>query len=169
MRPWKTSPSLLADGLAAPHAKPDGSAPERATAIQTHEQNRTEAITNLQTKERFVSAVFAGDRETIRALCDPDFELHEGSGLPFAGVYQGAEGFLHFLAVFAETFDIDRLEPVRAYQAEDPDSMAFDFDLRATVRSTGELFESTLVEVWTFRGGKVLRIKPHYFNSPSRR
>lgn len=120
---------------------------------------------NIQVKEQFVAAVFAGDADTIRALADPAFELHEGSGLPFAGTYRGAEGFLKFLGTFSQTFDIERLEPIRSYESQDPDRMAFEFDLRATVRNTGQLFESTLIEIWNFRDGKVLSVKPHYFNS----
>src|SRR5579864_3173419 len=114
---------------------------------------------NIQVKEQFVAAVFAGDAATIRALTDPDFELHEGSGLPFAGTYRGAEGFLKFLEIFSQTFDIGRLEPIRSYESGEPDCMAFEFDLRATVRDTGQLFESTLIEVWNFKDGRVLSIK----------
>jgi ketosteroid isomerase-like protein len=123
---------------------------------------------NIQIKERFVSAVFAGDADTIRALTDEAFELHEGSGLPFAGTYHGAEGFLEFLGLFNQTFDIERLEPVRTYESADSDWLAFEFDLRATVRKTGQRFESTLVEIWNFKDGKVIGIKPHYFNSVER-
>ena len=123
---------------------------------------------NIQVKERFVSAVFAADADTIRTLCDEAFELHEGSGLPFAGTYRGAEGFLEFLGIFNRTFDIERLEPVRTYESQDSNWIAFEFDLRATVRQTGRLFESTLVEIWNFKDGKVVSIKPHYFNSCKR-
>jgi uncharacterized protein len=123
------------------------------------------ASRNTQVKQQFVAAVFAGDAATIRALADPGFELHEGTGLPFTGTYRGAEGFLQFLGIFSRTFDIERLEPIRSYESPDPDCMAFEFDLRATVRDTGQLFESTLIEVWNFKDGKVLSIKPHYFNS----
>jgi ketosteroid isomerase-like protein len=120
---------------------------------------------NRAVQERFVAAVFAGDGDTIAALVAPEFELHEGSGLPFAGVYKGAQGFLRFLDLFMQTFDIERLEPVRTYETSDPDFLACEFDLRATVRATGEIFESTLVELWTFRDGRVVSIKPHYFNA----
>ena len=120
---------------------------------------------NIQLQEQFVAAVFAGNAETVRALAHAAFELQEGSGLPFAGTYRGADGFLRFLGIFCQTFDIERLAPIRSYESSDPDRIAFEFDLRATVRSTSELFESTLIEIWTFKDGKVLSIKPHYFNS----
>jgi ketosteroid isomerase-like protein len=120
---------------------------------------------NLAIQERFVAAVFAGESATIEALAAPEFELHEGSGLPFGGVYKGAQGFLDFLGIFMTTFDIEQLVPVRTYQAADPDFLACEFDLRATVRATGKRFDSTLVELWSFRDGKVVSIKPHYFNA----
>jgi uncharacterized protein len=121
---------------------------------------------NIGIQEQFVAAVFAGDGDTIRTLADPEFELIEGSSLPFAGTYRGADGFLEFLGIFNNTFEIERLAPVRVYEAEDPDYLAFEFDLRGIYRAAGKVFESTLIEVWNFKNGKVLSIKPHYFNSP---
>jgi ketosteroid isomerase-like protein len=120
---------------------------------------------NLAIQEQFVTAVFAGDADTIKALCAPEFELHEGSGLPFAGTYRGALGFLDFLGVFNETFEIEHLTPVRTYTTDDPDWLIGELNLRATLRATGKLFESSLLEMWHFKNGKVVSIKPHYFNA----
>jgi ketosteroid isomerase-like protein len=123
---------------------------------------------NLLVQQQFVAAVFAGDADAIRALAAPEFELVEGSGMPFAGTYRGAEGFLEFLGVFNDTFDLEYLRPVRHFASDDPDRMAFEFDLRGVDRATGAPFDSSLIEAWTFRGGKVVAIKPHYFNVPKR-
>jgi uncharacterized protein len=120
---------------------------------------------NLAIQEQFVTAVFAGDTATIEALCAPEFELHEGSGLPFAGTYRGAQGFLEFLGLFNDTLDIEYLTPVRTYTTDDPDWLVGELNLRATLRATGKLFESSLMEMWQFRNGKVVAIKPHYFNA----
>lgn len=122
---------------------------------------------NLAVQERFVTAVFAGDTDTLRALAAPDFVLVEGVGLPFAGTYHGAESFIAFLGVFADTLEIEVLAPVRSFLSDDADVIAFEFELKAVVRSTRERFESSLIEVWTFREGKVAAIKPHYFNVPT--
>ena len=120
---------------------------------------------NIAVLERFTGAVMAGDGETVKSLCDPAFQLHEGSGLTFAGTYSGGEGFLAFLGVFMETLEIERLETLRIYQADDPDFVIAEMELRATVRETGKVFASSLLERWQFRGGKVIEIKPHYFNA----
>jgi ketosteroid isomerase-like protein len=123
---------------------------------------------NAIVKQQFVAAVFAGDFDTIRRLAHADFELHEGSGMPFAGVYRGAAGFIEFLGVFAAAFDIKRLEEACAYASDDPDRMAFQFELEAILPSSGAAFSSSLVETWQFRDGKVAKITAHYFNSPFR-
>lgn len=120
---------------------------------------------NLAVLERFTGAVAAGDGETVKALCAPGFELHEGSGLSFAGTYAGGEGFLEFLGVFVGALEIERLETTRIYQSDDPDFVIAEMELRATVRATGKVFESSLLERWRFADGKVAEIKPHYFNA----
>lgn len=120
---------------------------------------------NLAVLERFVGAVLAGDGDTLKSLCHPNFRLYEGSGLAFAGTYSGGSGFLAFLEIFSTTLDIERLETLRIYQAHDPDYVIAEMELRAVARATGKTFESSLLERWNFQEGKVLEIKPHYFNA----
>jgi len=115
--------------------------------------------------DRFVTSVFSGDSATLLSLCDPEFVLHEGSGLSFGGTYRGGEGFLSFLGLFNETLEIARLEPIRTYLTDDPDWIVCEFELEATVKTTGKTFASSLLERWHFRDGKVLEIKPHYFDA----
>jgi ketosteroid isomerase-like protein len=121
---------------------------------------------NVQVQQAFVTAALSGDAAALRELAHPDFVLHEGNGVPFAGDFHGADGFIAFLGVFMETLEIDRLEPVRLYECADPDHLACEFDLVAKVRASGKPFVTTLVEIWKFEGGKVRSVKPHYFNTP---
>mgnify|MGYP001765738759 CR=1 FL=1 len=122
---------------------------------------------NVQVQQAFGTAALSGDAETLRRLAHPDFVLHEGNGLPFAGQFHGADGFLAFLGRFVEIFDIARLEVVRLYECADPDHLACEFELEATVKASGAPFVSSLVEIWRFRDGKVLSVRPHYFNVPA--
>ncbi len=123
-------------------------------------------MSSLEIMQRFVAAVLSGDLDTVRSLAAPGMTLHQGSGLPYAGVYHGAEGFIEFLGTFGETWEIERLEPVRNFVGEDPEWVASELAFVATLKSNGRRFESSLTEVWHIRDGKVLSIKPHYFNSP---
>jgi ketosteroid isomerase-like protein len=120
---------------------------------------------NLAVLQSFTGAVATGDGETVLALCTPDFELHEGSGLTFAGTYRGGAGFLEFLGIFMGALEIERLETTRVYQSDDPDYVIAEMELRAVVRATGKVFESSLLERWRFQDGKVAAITPHYFNA----
>jgi ketosteroid isomerase-like protein len=120
---------------------------------------------NLRIQEQFVTAVLAGDVETIRALCAPEFRLHEGSGMPFSSTYTGADGFMEFLGAFNETFDIEYLTPVRVFATDDPGWLIGELDFRAKLRADGSLFETSILEMWHFKDGKVVSIKPHYFNA----
>ena len=121
---------------------------------------------NLATMQSFVAAVLGGDLDTVRALAAPDMELVQGSSLPYAGTYRGADGFIAFLGKFGETWEIERLEPVRNFIGEDPGWVASELAFAATYRANGKRFESSLVEVWRIEHGKVLSIRPHYLNSP---
>lgn len=123
---------------------------------------------NPDVQQRFVAAVFAGDAATLTELCHADFVLEQGAAMPYAGTYRGAEGFLAFLGKFAETLDIEKLEPVRTYACSDPDWLVSEFDLVATVKATGQRYATTLLERWQFSGGKVITILPHYFAPPMR-
>lgn len=120
---------------------------------------------NAAVQQAFVTAVLSGDADTIRALCTPDFVLEQGAGLPYAGFYHGGQGFLDFLGVFAATWQIEQLEPVRNFTCDDPDLIVSEFAMRAKLLRTGAPYESSLLELWTFRDGKVSAIKPHYFNA----
>ena len=123
---------------------------------------------NLAIQQRFVTAVFAGDVATLTELCAPDFVLEQAASMPYAGSYHGAEGFLKFLGIFGETLEIEKLETTRIYQADDPDWLVCEFDLRGVVKATGQTYETTMLERWQFRGGRVVRVKPHYFVPPMR-
>ncbi|MEO6715916.1 MAG: nuclear transport factor 2 family protein [Novosphingobium sp.] len=125
-------------------------------------------MTNSDIQQRFVAAVFAGDAATLNALCHGEFVLEQGGGMPYGETYRGAEGFLRFLGIFGETLDIEKLEPVRTYECSDPDWLVSEFDLVATVKATGQHYVTTLLERWQFSEGKVINIKPHYFEPPTR-
>jgi ketosteroid isomerase-like protein len=121
---------------------------------------------HLTIKTQFVAAVFAGDHDTIRQLAHHDFELHEGSGTPFAGIHRGAEGFIRFLDIFLATFDIKRFEETGSFASGNPDRMAFQFELDAVLRNSGKAFSSSLVEIWHFKDHRVEKIVAHYLHAP---
>ena len=117
---------------------------------------------NAAVMERFVGAVLASELDKLPALMDDDFELVHSSTVPYAGTYKGSAGFMRFLEIFMKTYDIERLEPLETFVAQSG-ALIVEIALRGRLKSGG-LVDTTMLEKWEFRGGKVLRIKPHYFD-----
>lgn len=121
---------------------------------------------NLAVQERFVAAALGGDTATLRELADPAMLLSQGEGMPYKGAYTGADGFLRFMGIFGDTLEIEKLAPVRVYETADPDFLVCEFELESRLKATGERYDTTMLEQWRFKGGKVVNIKPHYFDKP---
>ena len=122
---------------------------------------------NIAIKDRWVEAVFAGDKDTIRELIDPEFELHQPPGLAYEGVYRGVDGFFDFLDRFLAAYDLESLEPTALYvEQSDPDALALEFQIKGILRATGTRFESPQFECWNFRDGKVVSIRVFWFRIP---
>ena len=123
---------------------------------------------NLAIKDRFVSAVLGGDQATIAELLDPEFELWQPAGLVYAGVYKGASGFMKFLEAFGAAYEIELLENPSSFTSQnDPDVVVLEFRFRGKLKATGEPFDVSQLEPWHFRAGKILKIRPHWFDKPA--
>lgn len=121
---------------------------------------------SLPIKDRFVAAVLSGDRDTVAKLMDPDFVLEQPRGLVYAGTYRGVDGFFDFLDRFAAAYDIESLENVNTFFGADPDLIVLEFRFRGLFKPTGERFDVSQFEPWYFRNGRVLKVRPHWFEMP---
>lgn len=121
---------------------------------------------NIAIKDRFVAAVFAGDADTMRSLLDPAFEVHQPAGLAYAGSYAGADGFLNFIGKFMATYDIEVLNTTDTFVSENPDRIVLEFKFAGKVKSSSEKFDTSLLECWEFKTGKILRITVYWFAIP---
>lgn len=122
---------------------------------------------NVAIKDRWVEAVFAGDKDTLRELADPELELHQPPGTPYAGIYRGSDGFLEFLDRFTAAYDLESLEQTALYvEQSDPDRLALGFHIRGVLRDSGRAFESPQFECWDFRDGRIVKITVFWFQPP---
>ena len=115
--------------------------------------------------DRWLAAVFSGDREALAGMMDPAFELHQAAGLPYGGVLKGPEGFDRFWQSFGDTFEIDVLDTIDRFQSAGGD-IVLKFHFRGRLKATGKAFDTTILESFTFRNGKLLAIAPHWFELP---
>lgn len=118
---------------------------------------------NQAVMQQFLDAVLGGKPELLDPLIHADFELLHASTVPYAGVYQGAEGFLRFLGIFMGTFDDLTLETGETFAAPSG-ALICEIVLTGTYKCSGKRVRTSMLEKWEFADGKVLRIKPHYFD-----
>jgi len=122
---------------------------------------------NIAVMERLVSAVMEKDADAIREILTPDFELHQPKELVYGGVYKGPEAFIDFLDIYIQAFDLQALDRTGLYtDPAIPDALILGFAIRGMAYASGKAFDSTLLERWNFRDGKIAGIVVHWHGLP---
>jgi len=103
-----------------------------------------------------------GDREAMNLLLHDEFLLIEPEGTPYPGIYRGAEGWWQFWEKFSGTWSDVEIADHRIFLGDSPDECAIMMSLTGKSRATGERFQTSLIENWRFRDGKILEMHPHY-------
>jgi ketosteroid isomerase-like protein len=80
--------------------------------------------------------------------------------LPFAGTWRGVAGIIEFERRLDATMRYDRVE-LRRYLVSGDDVAAI-FLGAGVAKATGRPFESEIVRLYTFRDGKVVRVRNYY-------
>jgi ketosteroid isomerase-like protein len=80
--------------------------------------------------------------------------------LPFAGTWRGIAGIAEFERRLDATMRYDRVE-LRRYLVSGDDVAAL-FLGAGVAKATSRRFESEIVRLYTFRGGKVVRVRNYY-------
>lgn len=106
----------------------------------------------------------SGNQAAMREMLHPEFEVEEAAGLPYGGNYRGIQGWLELCNAVAGTWGQFRLQLIE-YAGESPDSLVIRFAISGRSRKTGKSFESTVLEFWKFKDGKLFRIHPYYFDT----
>jgi ketosteroid isomerase-like protein len=111
-------------------------------------------IRALQTMfDEFKKGDLAGALESV----DHAIEAEPSSTFPGQEVYRGHEGVLRFFAMFFEAWDEYHAEPVEFIGAGD--DVVVVVHQRARGKGSGVVIESDMFQVWTFRGGKAVRVR----------
>ncbi|RYD56918.1 MAG: nuclear transport factor 2 family protein [Sphingomonadales bacterium] len=114
--------------------------------------------------ERFVAALGQGDWPAMEQMLDADFEVVEAEGLPYAGTYHGFEGWRRLSDAVLSTWSGFRLNLIEMHGG-DEDAAVMRFAMSGRSRKTGTAWETTVLELWKFRDGKLARIDPYYFDT----
>ena len=122
--------------------------------------------TNLDVKARVLSALGAGDWDTVAELLHPDFELREPDALPYGGVYKGAEGFKKCLGLIPQAQTSSRFETLHTYFTADPDRIFSESEWAGTLNASGRQAATKVTELFEFLDGKVHTVTVLWFNIP---
>jgi ketosteroid isomerase-like protein len=118
---------------------------------------------NLKTVKEFYAAVDAGDWTGAEDIFDFDnLILIEADGMPYGGTWQGREAFIRFNEMIYNLW-----QPLQYKMLEycaGGDLVICYLQLTGTGK-TGVSWSMTVCEPWRLRNGKVVEIKPHYFDT----
>lgn len=114
--------------------------------------------------ERFMAATRSGDKAALAEMVHPEFELIEPTGVPYSGVFRGVDGWRKLARAVVEAWADFKVEPI-AFPGESADMFVVNLRLSGRSRKTDRSFDMSVLEVWTFRDGQLLSIRPHYFDT----
>jgi uncharacterized protein len=110
---------------------------------------------NVETLRRMYAGFERGDYESSMPLMDENIVLVVWSGLP-EGVSHGPSGMREHLASLFEAWD--SLTMAADSYSDAGDSVIVDVRHQAVGASSGVPIEMNLFHLWSFRGGKVIRL-----------
>ena len=105
----------------------------------------------------------SGYEGSIDDLLSPNVVGLEAEALPYAGRYEGKEGFKRLLNALVENWD-DLTCTEMEFVAQN-DTVIVLFRLRATARKTGVKIDQRVSELWKLKDGKIVFVQPFYFDT----
>ena len=114
--------------------------------------------------EVFLTTLAAGDFDRLAPMLDPDFVVHEAAALPYGGDYHGVDGWRQLSNAIAASWAGFRIERKEVY-GETADSLVIRLFLKGRSRRTGIPFETSVLELWRFREGRLREITPYYWDT----
>ncbi len=94
---------------------------------------------------------------------DPGARVVEAASLPYAGEYEGVDGFLRLVRrVFTTFADIN--VAIQDYIAEGEHVVVL-ATMSGKRKKDGESFEMPITEIWQVLDGRIMEIRPFYFDT----
>jgi len=118
---------------------------------------------NTQVVQSVYEAFGKGDLPAVLAAFDPQIEIVEAESLPYAGVYRGHGGVSQLMQTIGDVWEVFDVSMERLV-AHDDEVIAL-LQIKARLRGSARPLEMPVVEVWKLRDGKVLGIRPFYWDT----
>ena len=117
---------------------------------------------NIAIAKQLYAYAIEANWDEFAKLCHPDFAVRESPSLSYAGEYRGLDGFKEILGIVMGHYSNFEMEPT-CYTGGDNYVIAL-VSFSGTGIKTGKEFKSELAEVFRFEDGKVIEIKPFYWD-----
>ena len=126
----------------------------------------TESETDPSVSERLVSAYFraveAGDAEALLRTVASDVRLEVPASLPYGKNYVGHDGVRAALAAFGQAWSRNETRDLRLIADKDGAIVVAVSEMAAVSRVTGRRVTQSVAEVFSVRGGAIVRVQPFY-------
>lgn len=123
-------------------------------------------MNNLAVIQDYLRLARQGEREQGTALhFHQDFTVVEADGLPYAGTYHGADGFLRLIGKVTTQWTNMELETLHIIGAPDDETFAIEMAMKGVSSTSGKAFSTSVCEVWTIKNGKIFSIRPYYWDT----
>lgn len=120
--------------------------------------NKTDVV------KQFLQTAVACDWEKLERFYHPQFLVRESEALPYAGLYEGIDGFRKLARlIFLELFNDFKVEP--QFYAEGDNHVLLLANISGTGKKTGIYFSSQVAEIYHFEDGLIKEIQPFYWDS----
>lgn len=115
---------------------------------------------NARTVEAIYAAFGRGDLASIlNSLAEQVEWQHPGPDIPWGGARHGRAAVAQFFAALVEHVDMEQFVPEQ-FVARGDDVIVLGRE-RARVKSSGRVYETEWVHVWSLEGGSVIRFREY--------
>lgn len=118
---------------------------------------------NIDVVKTAYAALAKGDQDGFFAAVTDETEFHEAPSLPYAGVYRGLAAIKRGAGMMFGAWDNFSFD-VLQYGAGG-DVVFVHVMIGGTGRKTGKSFSMPIVELWRLKDGKIVEIRPFYFDT----
>lgn len=121
-------------------------------------------VDNAAIVEAALTSARAGRLEEAESYFSPDMVLHVAESLPHGGTYRGWAGYVECLAKLKSFWSATTLHN-QAFVSLGDQRVAVSFELDGRIARNGAHVQMPIVAIWELEDGKIVRIRPYYFDT----
>jgi ketosteroid isomerase-like protein len=118
---------------------------------------------NVEIVRKLYEASQTGDMDYVLSVIHPDVVLYEPDSLPYHGVHRGTKNLMNVVGIFMQTWKNAQIEPKTFLDAGE--YVIAMVHLSWENQRTGGLFETDLAEFWKLEDGKIVEVRPFYWDT----